>query len=93
MNEITPIHRSSASSVDAPKRADKAVTPPAGRTSAADQAEISTAAQMLSKLAQLPDVRSDLVQSVRQQIQAGTYDTPERLESAIDALLREEELA
>jgi hypothetical protein len=33
-----------------------------------------------------PDVRQDLVTRVRQEIQAGTYDTPEKLEAALDRL-------
>ena len=33
-----------------------------------------------------PDVRHDLVARVRQEIQAGTYDTPEKLEAALDRL-------
>jgi negative regulator of flagellin synthesis FlgM len=32
------------------------------------------------------DVRHDLVARVRQEIQAGTYDTPEKLEAALDRL-------
>jgi hypothetical protein len=32
------------------------------------------------------DVRYDLVARVRQEIQAGTYDTPEKLEAALDRL-------
>lgn len=32
------------------------------------------------------DVRQDLVARVRQEIQAGTYDTPEKLEAALDRL-------
>ncbi|MBY0527623.1 MAG: flagellar biosynthesis anti-sigma factor FlgM [Gemmataceae bacterium] len=34
-----------------------------------------------------PDVRTDLVKRVRAQIAAGTYDTPERWEAALDRLL------
>jgi len=32
------------------------------------------------------DVRQDLVARVRREIQAGTYDTPEKLEAALDRL-------
>jgi len=48
-----------------------------------DQAQISTAAQMLSRLSQLPEVRQDLVDQIRGQIADGTYD----VESKIDAIL------
>lgn len=33
-----------------------------------------------------PEVREDLVARVRQEIQKGTYDTPEKLEAALDRL-------
>jgi hypothetical protein len=32
------------------------------------------------------DVRLDLVARVRQEIQAGTYDTPEKFEAAVDRM-------
>jgi len=34
-------------------------------------------------------VRQDLIDRVRGEIEAGTYDTPERLDAAIDRILRE----
>jgi len=33
-----------------------------------------------------PDVRLELVARVRQEIRAGTYDTPEKLEAALDRM-------
>ena len=33
-----------------------------------------------------PEVRQELVARVRQEIRAGTYDTPEKLEAAVDRL-------
>jgi hypothetical protein len=38
------------------------------------------------RMAPDPDVRQELVARVRQEIRAGTYDTPEKLEAAIDRL-------
>lgn len=54
-----------------------------------DQVEVSSMATYLSKLSQLPPIRSDLVASVRSQIEAGTYDTPEKMEFALGELLRD----
>jgi len=54
-----------------------------------DSVEVSTAAQMLAKLADLPDVRQDLVDRVRAEIESGDYETPEKLEAAIDGLIDE----
>lgn len=35
--------------------------------------------------------RVELVKRIRAQIQAGTYDTPERLDAALDAMIRQAE--
>jgi anti-sigma28 factor (negative regulator of flagellin synthesis) len=51
-----------------------------------DQVDISDHAKFLSRLKEGP-VRSDLVARVRQEIADGTYDTPERLDKALDGLL------
>ena len=34
-----------------------------------------------------PDIRSDLVLRIRREIAEGTYDTPEKLQAALDRLL------
>lgn len=36
-----------------------------------------------------PDIRSELVRRVRQEIAAGTYDTPEKLDAALARMLDE----
>lgn len=63
----------------------------AGQVSSAMQAgdvvEISTVAQMCAKIHEMPDVRTDLVERVKAEIAAGTYDTPERIEIAISRLM------
>jgi len=56
---------------------------------APDQVEVSVMATYLGKLAQLPTIRRDLVASVRDQIAAGTYDTPEKLDSALGEMMRD----
>jgi hypothetical protein len=35
-----------------------------------------------------PPIRTDLVERIRREIAAGTYDTPEKLEAALDRMLR-----
>ena len=69
---------------------------PAAHSSAPDQAspladtvEISQQAQLASKIASLDPVRADLVAQVRAEIQAGTYETAEKLDTAIARLLNE----
>jgi len=41
------------------------------------------------RVRRLPEIRRDLVERVRAEIAAGTYETPERIDAAIDALLAE----
>lgn len=55
----------------------------------ADTVEISSQALMASKIADLPATRADLVARVRAEIQAGTYETPEKLDIAIQRLMEE----
>lgn len=80
-----------ASSVDSTSRtADRAgLTTPAPRTD--DRAEISTVARLLSRLRALPDVRQELIDEVRAKITAGDYDTPEKLDRALDEMIRDAE--
>lgn len=56
-----------------------------------DRVEVSALATYLSKLRQLPAVRQSLIDSVRAQIENGTYDTPEKIDAALDQMLREEQ--
>lgn len=52
----------------------------------ADRVEFSAVATYLSKLRDLP-IRQDVVDRVRAEIAAGTYDTPEKLDAAVNELL------
>ena len=54
-----------------------------------DRVELSQVARWLDRLRQLPDVRQDLIDNVRQELAAGTYETPQKLDAAIVALLDE----
>ena len=51
-----------------------------------DTVEISDSARYLSELKNLPD-RADKVQSAKDAIDAGTYETPERINGTVDRLL------
>jgi len=55
-----------------------------------DRVELSARAQWIQRAKELPDVRTDLVQNVRSQIEAGSYDTAEKLETALDQMIDEE---
>ena len=54
-----------------------------------DVAEISTASILAARIHEIPDVRTDLVQRVKQQIEAGTYETEERIDVTVDRLMDE----
>ncbi|MEM8946943.1 MAG: flagellar biosynthesis anti-sigma factor FlgM [Planctomycetota bacterium] len=54
----------------------------------ADQVDISAAGEAAAQAAE-GGVRADLVARVRSEIAAGTYETPEKLDAALDGLLNE----
>ncbi len=58
-----------------------------------DKVELSNEAQALApwldKLKQIPAVRQDLVSQIRAQIADGSYDTSEKLSSALDGMIDE----
>jgi len=61
------------------------------RTSAgpSDQLDISPAAQAAIEAQESGEIRADLVARVRNEIAQGTYETPEKLDAALDRLLDE----
>lgn len=58
----------------------------------ADRLELSERARLLAMLRQPQPVRMDLVERLRGEIAADTYETPQRLEAATEALLADLEL-
>ncbi len=52
-----------------------------------DQVELSEASRLLARLKGLPEIRQDLVDQVRAQIEAGTYESDDKLDQAIEGLL------
>jgi negative regulator of flagellin synthesis FlgM len=54
-----------------------------------DQVEISPLGQMLDGIGQLPEIRHEKVDEIRRQIAAGSYETSEKLEVALDRMLDE----
>jgi anti-sigma28 factor (negative regulator of flagellin synthesis) len=54
-----------------------------------DRVEISALATLLSKYADMPATRNDLIAKVREQIKAGNYETPEKWDQAIDSLMED----
>lgn len=89
MSDINPITRSQQPAFEQASRpaSISSETSSAARTS--DRVELSDQARLLSKLRQLPEVREGLVNSIRSQIQSGNYDTAERFDTAVNALLED----
>jgi negative regulator of flagellin synthesis FlgM len=56
---------------------------------AVDRLDISQAAAAASQAAESGQIRTALVNSIRAQIAAGTYDTPAKLEAALERMLDE----
>lgn len=67
-------------------------TPPPARTettSLNDSVEISDAARLVEQAGEIPAVRQDRIDAIRRQIAAGTYETDEKLNIAVERLLDE----
>ena len=54
-----------------------------------DRAEISEEARLLNMLSEVPDIRLDRVRELQELIASGQYETPERIEKAVEKLLEE----
>jgi len=54
-----------------------------------DQLDISPAAEAAVQASESGQFRADLVARVRSEIAAGTYETPEKLDAALNRLLNE----
>ncbi len=93
MNEIHGIRSYCAPEAVRPSSPGRAgTTSPSGANAAGntqDQVEISQIAHFLSKISDIPAVRSEKIDEIRQGLEAGTYDVDARLGEAISRLLSE----
>lgn len=85
MSEVAPISRTASAGLDAPNTPPRVDAPLATPQRTADRAEFSHAAQLLSRLADLP-VRENLVDRIRTEIANGTYDSPDKIDALLDNL-------
>jgi len=68
------------------------VNSPAERSYSApvqDEVNISDAARLAEQVRDLPEIRQDLVDRIRAQIASGTYETSDKLDSAVERLMDE----
>lgn len=88
INGPTQIH--GPQPLGAPHRVRNSQAPaPNGGTSGADQLDISREADLVSRIHEIPDIRVDRVAELRAAIESGTYETPDKLNVALDRLLDE----
>jgi len=96
MSDIGPINSPSATPyipADALRQnAGRAESAGARSTPDADRVELSEHARLLSRALDLPEVRVDLVQSIRSELASGSYETPDKLDVAAESLLRDLDL-
>lgn len=89
MSNISPIGQPNPAILNRSTGVGRAPASEAPAARGADRAEFSRSAQLLSKLAELPEVRQDLIDRVRAEIENGTYDTPDKVDSLLDSLLED----
>jgi len=96
MSDISPIHRPAAAVLNGTTKQRPHEQAAESPTRKNDRVELSDHAKYLGQLQSLPPVREGLVEQVKSQIEDGTYETPDRFETAISnfiADLRDEDLA
>ena len=54
-----------------------------------DEVQISDAARLSEQISEIPEIRQDRVNDIRARIAAGTYETDEKIEGAVERLLDE----
>jgi len=85
-----PVHVHGAQPIS-PPHSSRVARPTAPETSAPirDELDLSDAAEMVQRAKEAPDVRQDRINAIRAEIEAGTYETEEKLEIALSRLLDE----
>ena len=84
-----PSHIHGTQSIKAPNRLQPAQAEPTVDHTPVDQVDISAEAQLIDQVHELPDIRADRVADIREQIDAGVYETDEKLDVALGRLLDE----
>jgi negative regulator of flagellin synthesis FlgM len=83
-------HLHGAQSIHGPHRTSAASsTSPTDSWVGVDELDISQEADLVSRVHDLPEIRADRVQHIRSEIDAGGYDTQDKLEIAVGRLLDE----
>jgi negative regulator of flagellin synthesis FlgM len=90
INGLTQVH--GTQNINAP-HFNRTTSPATSATSSSinttDELQLSPAAQMASKLSEIPDIRWDRVNAIKTAIADGTYMTDDKMNVAVDRLLDE----
>ena len=89
MTEVPPVGPASPTAADARTKSEAATPPAAAQNRGQDEVQLSDLAKLKSKLRDLPDIREDLIRTVKRQIADNTYVTDERLDVAADKMIDE----
>lgn len=84
---ISAVHP--AQPINAPHRLSPTQAAGSAGLSGVDQLDISPEADFVAQVRDLPDIREDRVAAIRAQIQAGTYETADKLDAALNRLMDE----
>ena len=85
-----PTHVHGPQPINAPHRtATPQPTAQPERVSTVDQLDISREGDLVSRIHEIPDVRTDRVEAIKAQIEAGVYENDDKMEAALEQLLDE----
>jgi len=91
MSDVSPIASYPTPRVDSARamaRYESTARPePTSVRGGEDRVEVSAVSTYLAKLRLLPAVRHDLVRTIQEEIASGGYDSPEKLNAAIDEMI------
>jgi negative regulator of flagellin synthesis FlgM len=91
MQIFGPTQVNGPQSIQGPHNARQASAPTQAPASAdvSDELQLSDTGQIASQMNDIPAIRQDRVDAIRTQIAQGTYETPDKLDAAIENLLNE----
>ena len=89
MSDIAPINSPGAAAYTLNSRVEKSAAPATETSRGSDQVDLSSTARIFAQLNDAGGVRQELVAKIRAEIEAGTYETPEKLDAAIEALAQD----
>lgn len=90
MTDIPPIGRTAAAYGQIKTAGNNGASQPQPSSRViADSIEVSDTARLLSRLRALPEVRTDLINQAKANIESGAYDTDVVIEATIDKLVED----